>query len=117
MCPCYEGGAVVSANGGSAGHDSVVVGHFRIDGGGDGGDFQFAPPCPDIEGLNLLEDVLNAVTVYGDYLLGEGIEHEGIVCVGAVTDSEDLHGGAPLGVFQGVGGQDAAVGWATFSSN
>ena len=77
--------------------------YLRIYGGGDGGDLQIPPLGPDVEGLDLLQNVLDAIALHGDNLLGEGIKHEGVVGVGAVTDTKDLHGDAPFRYYGGVG--------------
>ena len=61
---------------------------MRVGMDADGGQLQLRGQGPAIERLDVHQLVLEAVLAGGNLLLGQGIEHEGIVRVGAVTDAD-----------------------------
>ncbi len=80
-----EHGAVAVAHAGAAGEEGIVFADVGVGVDADGGDIEFAAGGAFVEGLDILEDVLEAEAVGGDEVLGEGVEHEGVVGVGGMT--------------------------------
>ena len=89
-----EDGAVLVAHAGPAAGEGVLIGDIGVGVDGDGGDFKLAFDGALVEGLDVLEDVLEAVGAGGDFALGQGVEHEGVVGVGGVAEAEEhfVHG-------------------------
>src|SRR5262249_39904837 len=64
----------------------------------DGGHLEFAPERPAVERLDVLQLVAEAQVAGVELVVGQGVEHEGVVGVGAVADGDELlrHGALPV---------------------
>jgi hypothetical protein len=58
----------------------------------DGGHFKLAFQRPAVQRLDVLELVLEGQAAGVDLVVGQGLEHEGVVGVGAVADADQLLG-------------------------
>ena len=58
----------------------------------DGGELQLPSQRPAIERLDVGQLMLEAVLARVDFVAGQGVEHEGVVGVGAVADADQLPG-------------------------
>ena len=54
----------------------------------DGGDLQFSAHCTLIQGLDVLQHVFKLVCATGDQPLGQAVEHERVVWIGRMTESQ-----------------------------
>lgn len=79
-------GTVAIAHAGAAGEQGVLIADVGVGVDADGRNIEFAAGGAFIEGLNVLEDVFEAVAFGVDEFLGEAVEHEGVVRVGRVAE-------------------------------
>ena len=59
----------------------------------EGGEFEFALKGSAVEGFDIYQFVLEAIAAGIDFVLGQGIEHEGVVGIGAMPHADELAGG------------------------
>ena len=83
-------GAVFVAHAAAATGQGVFVGHIRIGVNGDGGDFQFAGSGPLVQGLDVLQHVLELIRAAVQQVLGQAVEHEGVVRIRGMSEAEEL---------------------------
>ena len=86
----HEQRPVAVADAAPAGHERVLVGHVGIGVEGNRGDLVPARARALVQGLDVHELVLDVEVARGHLPLGEAVEHEGVVAVGAVGQG-DLH--------------------------
>ena len=108
-----ELGAVLVAHAAPGGEQGVLVGEVGEGVDADGRDFQLAFEGPVVEGLDVLELVDELEVAVVELVVGQGVEHEGVVGVGAVPDPDGPadgggHGGSGLGRRSIRGGSVAA---------
>ena len=70
----------------AARQQGILVAHVGVGVNADRRDVQFAPRGPLVEGLDVLQDVLEAKPVGRNQLAGQPVEHERIVRVGRVAE-------------------------------
>ena len=58
----------------------------------DGGHFQFAAQGPAVERLDVLQLVAETQIAGVELVVGQGVEHEGVVGIGAVADGDESLG-------------------------
>ena len=76
-------------------HHPVSLVHERVGGGGNGRDFQLGGARPAVQRLDVLQHVRDLDARNRHLARGEGIEHEGIVGVGAMADPDQGHALSP----------------------
>ena len=90
--PRHEHGAIAIAHARPAGAQHVAVGQMGIGVQAQGRQFQLAAECPAIERFDIDQFVPEEVRPGVDLAAGQGVEHEGVVGVGAMADT-DLQAG------------------------
>ena len=86
----HEQGAVAVADGAATGHERVLVRHVGVGVERDRGDLVFARHGLAVQGLDVGQDVADVEVAGRDLALGQAVEHERVVAVGAVGEG-DLH--------------------------
>src|SRR5439155_3508917 len=72
-------------------HHPVLLVHHDVGGGGDSRHLELARARAAVQRLDVLQHVLDLEPLRLHLAGGEGVEHEGIVGVGTVTDPEQRH--------------------------
>ena len=81
--------AVAVAHARPARAEHVAVGQMGVGVQADGRQFQLAAEGPAVERLDIDQLVLEAVAAGVDLALGQGVEHEGVVGVGAMAHADE----------------------------
>ena len=79
---------VALAHRGPVGQQAVAIREVRVGVDGQRRDLEAALARPVVEGLDVAQHVLEAEAVGRDQLLGQRVEHEGVVGVGAVPEAD-----------------------------
>jgi hypothetical protein len=79
-------GAIAVSHAGSVGQQSVLVRHIGIGVDADGRDIQLPTQGSFVQGLDILQDVLEAKAVSGNPVVGQREKHECIIRVGRVAE-------------------------------
>src|SRR5439155_21375313 len=84
--------AVAITHAATARKQSVLVGEVSEGVDADGSDFKFAAEGAAVERLDVLQFVAELQLAGVELVMGEGVEHEGVVGVGAVADADQSLG-------------------------
>ena len=82
--------AVAVAHAAPARQQGVLVEQEGVGVDADGGHFEFAAQRSAVERLDVLQLVLERETARVDLVVGQGMEHEGVVGIGTVADGNNL---------------------------
>ena len=102
--PRHEHGAIAIAHARPAGTEHVAIGQMGVGVQAQGRQFQLAAERPAIERFDIHQFVPELVRSGVDLAAGQGVEHEGIVGVGAMADA-DLQGSIFHGISPVRGGE------------
>ena len=84
---------VVVAHAGAAGAEDVLVGQVGVGVQADGGQLQLALEGPAVERFDI-DQLVRELEIAGvDLVVRQGVEHEGVVGIGAVADADERLGG------------------------
>ena len=86
----YDHRTVAVAHAAATRQQGVLVEQVRVGVEADGRNLQFAAQRPAVERFNVLQFVTELKVAGVELVVGEGVEHEGVVGVGTVTDRDEL---------------------------
>ena len=97
MPPGDQHRAIAIAHAGPAGAKHVAIGEMGVGVQADGRQFQLAVKGPAVERFDIDQFVLEAIAAGVELALGQGVEHEGVVGIGAMADADQqrVHGQGP----------------------
>ena len=96
--PRHDHGTVAIAHAGAVRQQCIAIGQVRVGVERNGSHLVLAPEGPLVEGLDVLQDVDKLQIRVPDLPLGQGIEHERVICVRAVGDRDTLRHATPRDV-------------------
>ena len=85
--------AVAVAHAGAAGAEEIVVGQIGVGVQADGRQLQLAGEGAAVERFDIDQLVAEFVIAGVDLAVGQGVEHEGVVRIGAMADADQLADG------------------------
>ena len=80
--------AVIVTHAGAARTEGVLIGDEGIAVQADGGQFEFAAKRPMVERFDVLQGVFETIAPGGNLVVGQGMEHEGVVRIGTVAHAD-----------------------------
>jgi hypothetical protein len=89
-----EDGTIALAHRGAGIHHPVLLVHQDVGSRGHRRHVELAGPCPPVQGLDVFQHVLDLDPRRLHLSGGERVEHEGVVGIGAVADTDEGHDGA-----------------------